>query len=161
MSQGKNDKLEQCKEDVRKAEAKVSYYDRLLNTPSVDAATKAIKEGMDLLRAQQDVNLETIKDGCQSELQRFINLRGSIDRETGAIHLLLMSISSSNQASTINKIRVASDLMDKIGQVDSLAALKDLLAKEPTNMDDDFTAVLGKCMVITQFATEYSKPNTP
>lgn len=158
MSQEKMDKL---KEDVRKAEAKVAYYDRLLNTPSGDVATKAIKEGMDLLKAQREVNLVTIKDGCQSEFQRFINLRGSIDKETGEIHLLLMGISASNKASTINKIRVASNLMDKIGQVDSLAALKDILEKEPTNIDDDFTAVIGKCMLITQFATEYSKSNAP
>jgi hypothetical protein len=166
MPQGNNGELEQRQEEVRKAEEKVRYYDRLLGVPAVGAAAKTsssstIKEGMDLLREQRDVTLENIKESCQLELQRFIDARGSLDKKTGEIHLKLLSIYSSNSVATTNKIKAAHDLIGKMEQAPSFKALNDILENEPTNMDDDFTAVLGKCMAITQFVTEYKKPNSP
>jgi hypothetical protein len=157
MTQEKNDKQKQLEE----AEARVNYYTQLINTPKKSVAIQAINEGMDLLRAQRAINLDTIKDSCKSELQRFIDLRGSINKKTGTVHLPLMSVSASNQAATIKTIQAASALISKIERVDSFVALSELLDQESTNMSPDFTALIGRCMMITQLPTEDRELNTP
>jgi hypothetical protein len=109
-------------------------------------APSAVSEGMKLLAEQRPLDLKNIKDSCDVELQRFIKMRGTIDSETGKIHLPL--IAKSDKAATI---KVAYDIMQRLKAATSLDAMRSVLQDAPM-IEVDFEAVIGKCLTIMEIA---------
>lgn len=168
MTQEKKDEIKQREEEVRKAEEAISYYDKLLSVPSTGSGAplpEEIRVGMDILKDQRAINLDNIKESCIFELQRFIDSRGSINKQTGEVHIPLMTISAQNTASTIKKMGSANNLISKIEKTDSIEALNAILLKESTSklctskVGGDLRAVIGQCMLITGVASDYTRAN--
>lgn len=97
--------------------------------------------------------MATIKESCQFELQRFIIMRGLIDKETGKIHTPFLTITDNNAALAI---KMAHELIKGVATAKSVEEINDILQKtsisdlgSPT-LRDDLDTVIGKCIVITE-----------
>lgn len=140
------DRLCKVAEDIR-------YYSNLVEVKN------EIQEGLDILSEQRAINLENIKDSCKVELQRFIDMRGAIDKATGKIHLPLMSMSDPKSASTINEIGMASKLIKSIDASHSLEEMSDMLRTTSASLGEDLEAVIVKCILITGISIHSSAPS--
>jgi hypothetical protein len=135
---------------IHRAEEDVRYYNRLVETDTPEE----VKEGMRILEKQRALDLTSIKDTCKFELQRFINMRGTIDKETGKIHLPLMTVSEQNTAPTIKKIKEANNLITSLEAANSWEEINNTFEGISTsNLGDDLDAVIGKCIGLCRLAS--------
>jgi hypothetical protein len=147
-----------AEERIRMAEEEVNYYVNLLNLPD------EIQEGMELLEDQRPLNLATIKDSCQFELQRFITMRGLIDEGTGKIHTPFLTISDNNVTLAL---KMAQALIKGVETAKSVEEINDILQKtsisdlSSQSLRDDLDASIGKCIVITELLMMTNGKLTP
>lgn len=150
MTHGKEDKPN-YDQNIHQAEEEFNYYDNLINSSS------EVLEAMQLLEEQRPITLDNIKDSCIHELQRFIDMRGSIDNDTGKIHLTLISKNDQNSVLTTNQIQMTDDLIKRIAASTSIDVMKETLQNAP-RLGSDFEAMIVNCLHILQ-KTEGHNPS--
>lgn len=129
-----------------------------LNSIKKTSSDPIVESAIERLKKQRVPDLAHIKESCQYELQRFIDMRGTLDSVTGEIYCSSLTIMENNMASTLKNMQKANDLMKSIKAAHSIddisIALQERPQSEPIDsvIVDDLDVIIYKCQLITAFA---------